>query len=145
MQYSVPMKTEAELSSELVTLAARLVRLVRSGGAYPAPMRVLAILEDSGPLTITALAKLDRCSQPTMSHAIATLEADHLVSRTTDPADARRVVITTTPAGLAALTEVRRGNGALVGDRVARAGLTAEQLSTAVTVLRGVLEKESND
>ena len=91
----VPSELE-ELSSDLVVYAARLVRAVRRLHEQPAAIRVLALLDELGPTTVSALARADRCSQPTMSLAVARLMESGEVTKTGDPADARRTVITLT-------------------------------------------------
>ena len=58
-----------ELSAELVLNAGRFVRAVtrRTSTDVPtATLRLLSQLDELGPLTISALARADRCSQPTM-------------------------------------------------------------------------------
>ena len=55
------------VSSELVTYAARLVRVVgrQASGDSAASLRLLSQLDELGPSTVTDLAKADRTSQPT--------------------------------------------------------------------------------
>lgn len=127
------------LASDLVVAAARLVRAVRRRIEQPTGMRMLALLDEFGPTGVTRLAELDRCSQPTMSGAVASLEQAGWVTRERDPDDARRSVVTLTAAGSAALAETRRANGRIVADRLAHTHHTAEDLATTVAVLRDLL------
>ena len=133
--------TDVDLASDLVVHAARLVRAVRREFDLPAGTRILSLLDEHGAVGISRLAALDRCSQPTMSAAVARLADQGLVAKTPNPADARGSVVTLTTAGRQELARVRR----LYGERIA--GLVAahpthtpEDLATAVAVLRAVLE-----
>jgi DNA-binding MarR family transcriptional regulator len=130
-----------ELSSDLVVHAARLVRAIRRLHEQPAGIRVLALLDELGPMSVTALARADRCSQPTMSLAIARLIENGEVDKQADPGDARASVVTLTPAGARTLAETRRVNGALVANRLAEHGTySRHDLATAVAVLRDLVD-----
>ena len=94
----VPTDLEQQ-SSELVVQAARLVRAIRRRVGQPAGIRILALLEELGPLGVTALADADRSSQPTVSGAVRLLEDEGWVEKKTDPADARRALVELTPQG----------------------------------------------
>ncbi|MBM7515965.1 MarR family winged helix-turn-helix transcriptional regulator [Nocardioides nitrophenolicus] len=132
------------LSSDLTVYAARLVRLVRREHAPSAGIRVLSILDELGPLAITALAQVDRCSQPTMTGQVNQLVEVGWVTKQPNPADARSSLVDLTPAGRAELGRIRRLSAALVSERLARrTDLTADDLATAVAVLRAVLEPPS--
>ena len=133
-----------DLSGELVVQAARLVRAARhrTGDALPAGIRVLSLLDQYGALGVGRLAELDRCSQPTMTGTVKAL-VERAVGgqgagphrRPRHPRDARP------PAGTAALTDVRRRNADAVAERFAAQTLhSPEDLATAVSVLRAVLE-----
>jgi DNA-binding MarR family transcriptional regulator len=137
----VPSATTHELGSDLVVHAARLVRAVRRLHELPPGFRVLSLLDEHGPLGITQLAAIDRCSQPTMSGAVAHLAGLRLVDKQPNPRDRRGSVVTLTPTGLAELTRVRSEYGATVAARVeAHPTHTLEDLATAVAVLRDVLD-----
>ncbi|WP_343906395.1 MarR family winged helix-turn-helix transcriptional regulator [Nocardioides aquiterrae] len=134
------MTTAAELASDLVVHAARLVRAVRRELHLPAGIRILSLLDEFGPLGITRLADLDRSSQPSMSGAVTQLVDEGWVSKAPNPDDARASVVTLTDAGRAELTRVRAAFGARVAGIVAdHPTITAEDLGTAVAVLRAVL------
>ena len=132
--------TATELASDLVVHAARLVRAVRRELELPAGTRIISLLDEHGPLGITQLADLDRCSQPTMSAAVAQLVESGWVSKAPNPADARGTVVTLSDSGRDELARIRR----LHGDRIAalvaaHPDLTTEDLATAVAVLRAAL------
>ena len=133
-----------QLGGELTLYAARLVRLLRRELPQPVGMRVLSVLDESGPLGVTQLAVIDQCSQPTMSGIVHGLVDRGWVRKEPDPGDARSTLVSLTPAGRAVLTEARAANGAAIADRLAAAGIPAADLATAVTVLRTVLEHPRN-
>jgi DNA-binding MarR family transcriptional regulator len=63
----------------------------------------LALLDRSGPTTPGALAKVEQISPQSMGATLGALEARGLVERQADPADGRRVLMSITEAGTAAL------------------------------------------
>jgi len=128
-------------SSELVVQAARLVRAVRRRVGQPAGIRILSLLEEHGPLGVTALADADRSSQPTVSGAVQQLEQLGWVAKKVDPGDARRALVELTPRGRQRLLEARRDNGRAVAERLARAGRSADEVAQAVGVLRDVMKQ----
>jgi len=131
-----------EQSSELVVYAARLVRAMRRRIGHPAGIRILALLDERGPLGVTELASVDRSSQPTVSGAVRQLAEQGLVARDTDPADARRSVVRLTDVGLTRLVDARRENGLAVAERLERTGHTADEVAAAVGLLRDVMAEE---
>ena len=136
-----PEPTLEQLSSDLVVYAARLVRAVRRRDDLPAGVRVLALLEELGPTTVSALARADRCSQPTMSLAVARLLGTGDVAKDAHPADARSMLVRLTAKGRRTLTDVRRRNGAGVAERLAaRHTYSIEEIATAVAVLRDLVD-----
>ena len=131
----------AALSSDLTVYAARLVRLVRRSHAPSAGVRVLSILDELGPQSVTALAQADRCSQPTMTGQVAQLADQGWVAKAPNPADARSSLVTLTEAGRAELRRVRALSASLVAERLARhPHLSPDDLATAVAVLQAVVE-----
>lgn len=131
-----------QTASDLVTYAARLVRASRQHihRTPPAGIRVLSLVDEHGPTGIGRLT-----SQPTMSGAVATLVERGWVTKEPDPSDARATRVTLTDAGRRALAVVRERSATTVS-RVIREHptLTPEDLATAVTVLRAVLEASSS-
>ena len=119
--------------------AARLVRAVRRRVGQPAGIRILSLLDELGPLGVTALADADRSSQPTVSGAVRQLETQGWVARQADPGDARRSLVELTAQGRQRLADARRDNGAAVAERLARTGHTADDVAHAVAVLRDVM------
>ncbi|WP_244509214.1 MarR family winged helix-turn-helix transcriptional regulator [Nocardioides lianchengensis] len=135
------MSTDIDLASDLVTYAARLVRAVRRSAELPAGLRLLSILDELGPSTVTALAAADRTSQPTTTAAVRDLLARDLVDKQPHPDDARSSLVGLTDAGRTELARVRRRNGEAVAARLdALDRHSPEDLATAVAVLRSVLD-----
>jgi DNA-binding MarR family transcriptional regulator len=128
------------LSSDLVVLAARLVRAVRRAVDQPGGLRVLALLDEHGPSGVSALAVADRCSQPTMSGTVASLVERGLVDKAPDPADGRATLVALTPDGRAELARIRRANGRAVAERLAAHDRSPADVATAVAVLHDVLD-----
>jgi DNA-binding MarR family transcriptional regulator len=85
----------------------------------------LSLLERGGPTTPGALAKIEQISPQSMGATLGALEARGLVERQADPTDGRRVLISITDAGVAAL-RVRR---------TARTEQLAQALSAGFTTL----------
>ena len=130
-----------QLSNDLVVLAARLVREVRRNTADlpAASTRLMSLLDELGPSTVGALARADRCSQPTMSGIVNGLVDKGWVQRDPHPGDARASLVSMTAEGGKLLTAVRRRNAAMVAERIASSGRSTEELATAVAVLSDLL------
>jgi DNA-binding MarR family transcriptional regulator len=136
--------TDTALAADLLSVVARLNRLATQRVKLELPFaqaRLLSTIEDQGAARISDLAAFDHCSQPTMTTQVRRLEDACLVSRITDPADARAVLISITQKGRDVLDRVRTDRGAVVdpyldrlddGDR--------RSLTDAVRVMRAILE-----
>jgi DNA-binding MarR family transcriptional regulator len=132
------------LGADLLAVVARLNRLATQRIQMPLPSaqaRLLATIEAQGEARIGDLAAVDHCSQPTMTTQVRRLEDAGLVSRTTDPGDARAVRIKITPKGVQMLNAVRRDRAAAIEPQLARLNAADRQVLTdAVEVLRRLLE-----
>src|SRR3954462_10791194 len=115
---SQPNNDTLALHTVLVIFAARLVRALRRASVTPAGARVLSMLDEHGPLGITQLAKLDRCSQPTMSAAVAGLVESGLVVKEPNPLDARGSVISLTGQGIDVLAGLRQRWASTISERL---------------------------
>jgi DNA-binding MarR family transcriptional regulator len=110
------------LASEL---DARLIALWRTVGRFGrddlsrTAASVLAALRDGGPQRVTALATAESVAQPSMTTLLSRLERDGLVTRGSDPADARAVLVTITAEGLERLTTIRAARAAVIEARLA--------------------------
>ena len=135
---------QTSLGVDLLGVVARLNRLATQRIRLPLPWaqaRLLSTIEDQGAARISDLAALDHCSQPTMTMQVRRLEDAGLVTRTTDPDDARAVLIRITPKGSRTLTRVRAERGGVIDPYLARLEPEdRETLASAVLVLRRLLE-----
>jgi DNA-binding MarR family transcriptional regulator len=116
------------------------VRAIRRSETTPeGQIEVLGFLARDGEQSIAALARLRRVRHQTMRVTVAELEAQGLVVRAPDPADARGVLLTLTPAGQAVIDELRIRRSARILAAADRA-LTAEECSVLARAA-GALEK----
>jgi len=133
----------ASLGADLLSVVARLNRVATQRVALPIPgaqARLLSTIEDLDEARISELAAVDHCSQPTMTTQVRRLEDAGLTTRTTDPQDARAVLIRITDKGVRTLDQVRRDRAAAIDPELDR--LSAEDrrtLADAVEVLRRFL------
>jgi DNA-binding MarR family transcriptional regulator len=138
-----PAAAQTALSADLLSVVARINRLANQRVRLELPVaqaRLLAAIEDQGAARISDLAALDHCSQPTMTTQVRRLEDAGLVSRVSDPADARAVLISITPKGVRTLASVRADRGAVLDPYLERLDSTDRQtLSDAVRVMRELL------
>lgn len=139
-----PAEAAHGLGADLLGVVARLNRLATQRIQMPLPSaqaRLLATIEAQGEARIGDLAAVDHCSQPTMTTQVRRLEDAGLVSRTTDPGDARAVRIRITPEGIHTLNAVRVDRAAAIEPQLARLEPTERQiLADAVEVLGRLLE-----
>ncbi|YAL83388.1 MarR family winged helix-turn-helix transcriptional regulator [Dermacoccaceae bacterium W4C1] len=84
----------------------------------PAQGRILGLLAELGTSRIGDLAIADHCSQPTMTTQVKRLESMELVTRRSDPEDARAWLVEVTPQGSAALARMREARSAAVQERL---------------------------
>ncbi|MCW2811878.1 MAG: putative MarR family transcriptional regulator [Friedmanniella sp.] len=132
------------LGEDLITTAARVVRWVPKSETMEVSLsaaRILARLSDNGPTRISDLASAERCSQPTITNHVKRLEAAGMVSRTSDPNDARSWKIALTDRGLDELKATKVALGTNLEPYLARlpeADLAA--LRAGVEVMRRLME-----
>lgn len=134
-----------QFAARLIAQGSRFARIASraTGSSRPlVAMRVLATLQFDGPQRIGQLAAHERFTQPAMTATINRLEADGLVTRTTDPSDARAVVVTLTEAGLAEMTAFRAKAAAHVLPAMERLG--ADDLAVLARAA-DLLEKLADD
>lgn len=135
--------TETTLASDLLAVVARINRLANQRVRLPLPFaqaRLLSTIEAEVRARISDLAALDHCSQPTMTTQVRRLEEAGLVSRTVDPDDARAVLISITPQGVATLAQVRADRGNAIDPFLEELDSTdRDTLAAAVEIMRGLL------
>lgn len=136
------------LGGDLLAVVARLNRLATQRTRLPLPWaqaRLLSTIEDQGEARISDLATLDHCSQPTMTTQVRRLEDAGLVSRTTDPLDARAVLIRITDKGRTVLAQARIDRAAAIDPRLAQLSSEDRQtLAAAVEVIKRLLAQSDS-
>ncbi len=85
------------------TLSEAFYAVLTESGVARSEWRVLAVLEDLGPLSVLDLTDAALSPQPTVTHAVRRLEARGLVTRTAGATDRRQRIVAVTEEG-AALT-----------------------------------------
>jgi DNA-binding MarR family transcriptional regulator len=125
-------------AGDLRALVGRLARRLRQasdvGEITLSQASVLSLLEREGPATPGSLASKERISPQSMGTLLVSLEALGLVSRTPDPTDGRRLVISLTEAGRQVIHGARRQKE----ERLARAladHFTAEEQQMLIAAL----------
>jgi DNA-binding MarR family transcriptional regulator len=110
------------LADQLHSASIHLLRGVRrvdaQSGLPPAQLSALSVVVFGGPLSLGALAAAEQVRPPTMTRLVDSLEAAGLVTRETDPSDARAVLIGATPAGRRLLAEGRRRRVEALAERL---------------------------
>jgi len=114
----MPTPDPLEVAERVHSAAIRLLRRVRAADAesgLSAPrLSALSVLVFGGPATLTALARAEQVTAPTMSKLIAELEADGLVAKRADKLDKRALRIEATARGRALMFEGRKRRLALL-------------------------------
>ena len=85
------------------TLSEAFYAVLTESGVARSEWRVLAVLEELGPLSVLDLTDAALSPQPTVTHAVRRLEARGLVTRTAGATDRRQRIVAITEEG-AALT-----------------------------------------
>jgi DNA-binding MarR family transcriptional regulator len=106
------------------------VRAIQRTENTPAgQLEALGFLSRDGAQTVAQLARLRRVRHQSMSGTVAELEAQGLVSRTSDPVDGRSILVRLTDAGSAVIDESRlRRSGMIL--RAAEHTLTDDERAT---------------
>jgi DNA-binding MarR family transcriptional regulator len=132
-----------DLSSELLSVVARLNRWTTRHAHVTAPiagLRLLAVLDEQGPSRIGDLARMDNCSQPTITAQVQRLDEAGWISRAADATDARAVRISLSSAGRVELERARRARAVVLQPRLE--SLSARQRGTvteAIAILDGLM------
>jgi len=125
-----------ELAADLRLVIARLGRRLRqqsAGGLTPSQLSILSTLEGSGPLHMGELARREAVAPPTITRIVGVLADGGLVTRSTNPDDARSALIEVTGKGRKVLEAVRNERTALLVERLA--GLDDSEVAALAAVL----------
>jgi DNA-binding MarR family transcriptional regulator len=99
----------------------------------------LARLDRGGPATAAALARVEQISPQSMGATLAALEARGMVTRTDDPDDGRRVILSLTQAGLQVLRDRRNARTERLAEALS-SGFTRAELEQ-LTAVAPLLER----
>lgn len=137
------------LGEDVVTTAARVVRWVprdADSGLSLAAVRLLARIFDHGPVRISDLAIAENCSQPTITNHVKKLEAERLVTRASDPRDARAWMIELSDEGRERLAQMRHHIGTSVLPMVSSLSRKDQKaLRDGVEAMRRLMAQASSD
>ena len=137
---------DRELVVRLRLAVMRLARRLRQqteGEITASQLSALASVSRLGPLTLGALAAVERVRPPTMTRIVGHLEADGLVMRRPAPADRRSAELEVSPAGRELLDRSRTRKDAYLAERLA--GLNPDEVAVlrrAAAVLERLLEQD---
>ena len=112
---------------ETIGLLLRRMRQTSPGDLTLPENAALARLNRGGPVTSSALAKLEQISPQSMGATLAGLEVRGLVARHADPEDGRRVLLSLTEAGQRTLQDKRNARNEQLA-KVLEAMFTPEEI-----------------
>ncbi|AUG76592.1 hypothetical protein CFP65_1712 [Kitasatospora sp. MMS16-BH015] len=133
-----PTPDPLELAAELRTTIGTLVRRLRTEDELPQNQAaVLGWLVREGSRTTTELAALQRVRHQSMARTVALLTTAGLVTQSPHPTDARKLLVTATPAGTEALHAQRTRREATIAAALTSRLTPAEQrlLQQAIPLL----------
>ena len=109
------------MADRLRLSATRLARRLRQESGTdltPSQLSALAAIDRHGPLTLGALAEVERVAPPSVTKAVTKLEAEGLVARRTDGADRRVAWVSVTPVGATRLARIRKRRSVWLATRL---------------------------
>ncbi len=131
--------TAAAMAGRLRVSTTRLARTLRRQadiGLSPSQLTVLTTIDVHGPITLGALAEHERVAPPSITKAVAKLEAAGYVTREADATDRRVARVRITTAGHGLLDESRKRKDAWLAARLAKLSADErERLAAALDVL----------
>ena len=138
------MATPVSLGNDLLRSSARLSRWASRHASFDVPFaqaRLLALLDELGPVRVSALAAADHSSQPTVTAQLGRLESHGWIERSDDADDARARLVALSDAGRATLEGVREARVAVLApllDELDEQGVA--ELRVAVSVIGRLLD-----
>lgn len=108
----------ADVPARLAFATGRLNRRLRSagGGLSHGLLSALATISKQGPMRLAELSQLESVSAPSTTRLVAELEGKGLVTRATDPADGRAILISITSTGIDTIAAARAARAAMVAE-----------------------------
>lgn len=145
----VGLVTRDQSADRLLRASARLSRWATRHASIDIPYaqaRLLALMDDLGPMRITALAEHDNTSQPTMTTQVQRLVHQWWARRQPDPVDARATLASLTPTGQRELDRLRAAREATLAPVLARLHPTQRAaVPAAVAVLEALLAAAADE
>ncbi len=136
--------TSATAANELLRLAARLSRWASASTSFEVPFaqaRLLALIDELGPMRVSRLADADHSSQPTVTGQVDRLEASGLARRAPDPKDARASLVSVTSEGIGALERMRAARAEALDPAIVQLdGEGLNRVNVAIGVLTELLD-----
>lgn len=124
------------LRVSLSLLIRRMRQLPKPGDLTLAETAAIKRLELHGPMTLTALAKLEEISAQSMGATIAVLEERGFIARSPDPSDGRQTIVSLSKSGRGALLDRRNALTQQIAAVLATAFTEAERKKlVALTLL----------
>ncbi len=137
---------DRELVVQLRLAVMRLARRLRQqteGEITASQLSALSSVSRLGPLTLGALAAVERVRPPTMTRIVGHLEAAGLLVRRPAPADRRSAEVELSPSGRELLDRSRTRKDAYLAERLATLGpAEVAVLRRAAAVLERLLEAD---
>ena len=137
---------DRELVVQLRLAVMRLARRLRQqteGEITASQLSALSSVSRLGPLTLGALAAVERVRPPTMTRIVGHLEAAGLLVRRPAPADRRSAEVELSPSGRELLDRSRTRKDAYLAERLATLGpAELAVLRRAAAVLERLLEAD---
>jgi DNA-binding MarR family transcriptional regulator len=144
-----PPTAGTELTTEVIagrlrisaTRLARRLRQEAQTGLSPSQLSALTTVERHGPVTLGALAELEKVAPPSVTRVVAKLEEDGLVTRRRDEGDRRVTRVVVTGKGRNLLTASRRRKTTWLATRLGELDADGRaRLSEALDVLDELTE-----
>ena len=137
--------TDDELTALRLALlrVARRLRQEHAGGLTPSQLSALATIERSGPLSLRALAELERVQPPSITRIGGALEGEGWVERVAGDADRRVAVVRATDKARNELERIRQERNAWLAGRLATLTVSDRNaVMRAVPAIEKLLEEQ---
>lgn len=137
--------TEAVRLAMVVTRLRSRIRIesgLRSTGIPISQIAVLSRIIEEGPTTAAALAASEHVTQQAIAQSLATLEKRGLVTKTRDPGDGRKSLVSATESGHALLASIKASSDAWLS-RAIEAAVTPDErsaLETTIEILQRIAD-----
>ena len=142
---------QSQPTSDAVRLAMAVTRLrsririesgLRSTGLPISQVAVLSRIIDEAPTTAAALAAAEHVTQQSIAQSLATLEESGLITKSRDPGDGRKSLVSATEAGRALVERITASREAWLS-RAIEAAVTPDEraaLETTIEILRRIAD-----